>query len=75
MNDLEDKLFEDCCKIADKYETNLLTVLGVYANVESDHKGQSYESLIASTKLRVKHDFIKRLGDEKKYRGVTDGED
>jgi hypothetical protein len=50
---IEDKLFEDCCNIADEYETNLLTVLDKYTSIEQSYKLQMikvpYRTLIAET--------------------------
>lgn len=39
MNEeLEKKVFEDCCMIADKYNTNLLCVLDIYNKMEDKYK-------------------------------------
>jgi hypothetical protein len=56
---IEDKLFEDCCALADKYETNLLCVLERYTDIEMDYKRQMtnvpYEVLIQDTEKYFKN--------------------
>ena len=61
---IEDKLFEDCYRIADKYETNLLQVLMQYSSIEIDYKRKMvdvpYDVLIRETEVYFKEELDKQ---------------
>lgn len=49
MSNIEKLVFEDCCTIANKYETNLLCVLDIYTKMEIKYKDR---------KEKPSHSFI-----------------
>ena len=60
-----DKLFEDCHRIAEKYETNILTVLECYTNFEMRHQNNlDYKTIIGRTEQSIKDRFYRQLRSE-----------
>ena len=67
IKQIVDELFEDCNKIADKYETNLLTVLELYTTLEQKYQNINlpYKTIINKTEQHFKCRLYQTLKNEK----------
>jgi hypothetical protein len=66
VKEVVDILFEDCNRIANKYETNLLTVLECYTDFEMRLKNNlDYKTIIGRTEQSIKDKFYSRLRSER----------
>lgn len=63
--DSEDKVFEDCNRLANMFETNMLCALDVYTTMEQKYKDKSYEYIIMKTSQHMKKDFKERVEKDK----------